>query len=355
MIRPTPNNLSIKFAISVALTGCVGSYIDRRYFNLTRVADDFTKKIGHLGTFVIAFVANSSVFRGGLHWMLKSERSEETHLKKYQDFYKMYVSFSCLLSFVIAFDKNSDLYEFYQSKTTIFKVNHIATQHLVFLATDRIVESIFFLPGFYYRGTQHIKGSNLRSLPENFRVERNLYIDECQNLTTLPEQLNVSGGLYIRNCTCFIEIPKGLSVGQNLVIAKCDNLTTIPEDLYVRDLFSIKECRNLNTLPGGIDVGILFIDKCENLTTLPEGLTIAANLDIRDCINLTILPENFKVGGHLYLQGCTSLTSLPDCISRLGPCENGQTRIIDLTRTGIPEEILNTLRNDHSPGMRFLT
>ena len=51
--------------------------------------------------------------------------------------------------------------------------------------------------------------------------------------------------------------------------------------------------------------------------------------------------------------GCYGLSNLPPCLTRMGLCDNGSTRIVSLKGTSFSEEFIDALRKNTSPGMEF--
>ncbi len=238
------------------------------------------------------------------------------------------------------------------------------------------------------------KCKNLTSLPEGLIVKGNLLIDECTNLTFVPKNIRVCGGMHLRNCENLVSLPKGFRIEGNLHIGPtCFKMTSLPENLHVGKNLNLIEFTDLTFLPKGLYVGKNLDLNCSNtgicyeidgfdapitnyknlpslpenlhvgknliltlhtnLTSLPESLQVDGNLDLSYCTGLSFLPNHFKLGGDLDLSGCSNLTSLPDSITSLGYRDDGEIRMINLSGTGLSEDILNRLRDSDHEGIQF--
>ena len=66
-------------------------------------------------------------------------------------------------------------------------------------------------------GSIYLKDSKITSLPEGFKVGRDLSLFGCGQITSLPKRLKVGGFLDLRGTT-ITSLPKGLEVGGYLYI-----------------------------------------------------------------------------------------------------------------------------------------
>ncbi len=196
--------------------------------------------------------------------------------------------------------------------------------------------------------------TGLVSVPEGLYVSGSLFLNGCTGLTFLPKGVYVGSCLYLRGCTNLIFLSQGLYVEGDLDLSGCTSFTSLPEDLDVGHNLNLSGCARLASLPKGLRMGgSLYLDGCIGLVSLPEGLYVYCDLYLTDCTNLTSLPEKLIVGGDLSLKGCINLTALPSWITQLGWRLGALIRSVDLTNTGLSENIINKLRTTPAPGMEF--
>ena len=134
------------------------------------------------------------------------------------------------------------------------------------------------------------------------------------------------------------------------------NLRYLPDGIFVDGWLKIRNCTSLTSLPDGLSVGgTLDLEGCTGLTSLPEGLKVGGNIDLRFCEMLTSFPERLSIGGNLDLEGCINLTSLPSWITELGwNRRDDKRREVNLTGTGLSDDMIDRLRNTPAEGMRFI-
>jgi len=186
-------------------------------------------------------------------------------------------------------------------------------------------------------------------------IEGNLDLSNFNRVTSLPEGLKVTGQLDLFNCKSLTHLPDSLGTIENLELNFCVSLTHLPDNLKVTGKLALRWCESLTHLPENLQVGEeLFLSACTSLTHLPTNLQVGWDLDCRSCTSLTCLPDNLQLGGNLDCRGCTELRALPNCIISLGPKANEQMRIIDLTTTGLNQNVLDNLRASDHPGIQFI-
>lgn len=134
-----------------------------------------------------------------------------------------------------------------------------------------------------------LRGTRLRDLPDDLRVEYSLDLSGCTELRRLPPGLSV-GTLLLRGCTRLEALPEGLDVCF-LDISGCTRLTGWPE-------------------VGSIRIGRLVARGCTGLRSLPPWLTRIAQVDVRGCVNLRAIPDGVEITSWLDLAG-TAVTALP--------------------------------------------
>jgi hypothetical protein len=196
--------------------------------------------------------------------------------------------------------------------------------------------------------------TSLESLPENLSVKGDLDLSGCTSLQSLPDNLSVKGDLDLSGCTSLQSLPDNLSVQGKLYLAGCTRLTTLPDTLSVQGNLDLSGCTTLESLPDNLSVqGSLVLTGCTSLQSLPENLSVQGDLYPIGCTSLQSLPENLSVQGDLNLRNCTGLTSLPSAITQWGPRGNRETRIIDLTGTGLSDDIIRRLQESNALGIQF--
>jgi hypothetical protein len=85
--------------------------------------------------------------------------------------------------------------------------------------------------------------SSLTSLPDHiFAGDRFMYCADlhlCTNLRSLPDSWRVEWVLDLSGCPALTELPAGLWVGRRLNLSGCSGLTQLPEDLFVGEELEI--------------------------------------------------------------------------------------------------------------------
>jgi len=176
------------------------------------------------------------------------------------------------------------------------------------------------------------------------------WVSQAQG-TEKADRLDLVGNLKYLNAT----LKNGAIVLKgNLDLYGCP-FTSLPENLKVEGDLYLNHSTVLTSLPEGLSVGgNLHLSGCTALTSLSETLSVGGDLNLSWCAGLLSLPENLSFGGDLELNDCTALTSLPNWITTLGLCNSGQVREVDISNTGLSEAILTQLRDTNAPGMRFI-
>ena len=101
------------------------------------------------------------------------------------------------------------------------------------------------------KGDLDLYNTPITSLPDNLKVERNLYLRDTP-ITSLPDNLQV-GGYLILNNTPISSLPDNLKVGRNLILSNTP-LTSLPDNLKVGgdlELFNTQ----ITSLPNNLKVG----------------------------------------------------------------------------------------------------
>jgi hypothetical protein len=197
----------------------------------------------------------------------------------------------------------------------------------------------------------------LTELPDGLLVSGGMSLSGCTALTRLPKGLPTQGGFVdLSDCTALTELPDGLSAPCGLVLSGCTALTRLPERLSVDGgYFSLRGCTALTQLSEGLSpVGRLDLRDCTALTHLPEGLSVGGSLLLSGCTSLTRLPARLSVEGDMDVSGCTSLTQLPANVLQWRLPNNGRFHIIDLSRSGIRQEMVQAMENIAGEGVQLV-
>ncbi len=124
----------------------------------------------------------------------------------------------------------------------------------------------------------------------------------------------------------------------------------------LRAIGKVEIVSDLEALPLGLEImGKLTLSRCPNLKLLPKGLKVweALNLSNTKLESLPADREDLEIGGDLNLSNCIHLTSLPNWITTLGSSKKGRRRVVDLTGTGLSQDLIGRLRQADAPGMEF--
>ncbi|MGR3973395.1 MAG: hypothetical protein QRY72_02305 [Candidatus Rhabdochlamydia sp.] len=117
------------------------------------------------------------------------------------------------------------------------------------------------------------------------------------------------------------------------------------KNVLLKGDLQINKCKAFTAWPKSLKVeGSIKLSRCQQLTHLPEDLEIQENLDISNCPTFTSMLYPINLGGNLNLTGCSSLTSLPDWVVILGQRNDGCTRLVNLTGTGLSLTVLTRLQ-----------
>lgn len=133
------------------------------------------------------------------------------------------------------------------------------------------------------------RGSNLTCLPESFRVEARLVLDDCRKLSSLPEGLE-TGSISLRNCVSLKHLPDRISTWF-LDLTGCTQFESWPAE-------------------GTIHRGSLILRNCVRVRSLPGWLGRLSHLDLAGCVGLTEIPEGVSVSSWIDIGG-SSVTRLP--------------------------------------------
>lgn len=133
------------------------------------------------------------------------------------------------------------------------------------------------------------RGSRLRKLPSDLRIDGRLVLDDCVALEELPDGLN-AGSISLRNCPSLSALPEGLSTWF-LDLTGCSDFQQWPQR-------------------GMIQHGALVLRGCTRLGTLPPWLGRLSQLNLTDCRALREIPEGVSVTGWIDIGG-SGVTSLP--------------------------------------------
>lgn len=132
----------------------------------------------------------------------------------------------------------------------------------------------------------------------------------------------------------------------DLIILGDKGLSLMPDNVFIEGNFFVVEYTGEISLPNNLTVSLnLFFSGYEKFVSPPKKLSVGCNAYFNGCINLASLPEDFFFGGYLDLEGCTALTSLPKSMTELVDNTDENSRRIDLTDTGISEELIRRLTN----------
>jgi len=190
-----------------------------------------------------------------------------------------------------------------------------------------------------------INCKKLRYLPDKLVVEGNLDLDDCESLEGLPNGLFVRHRLDIRG-TKFPTLPIDLKVGGSLKFLK-SSIKSIPDTFKIDTNLDLENCiffeslpKNLEIVPGFLD---LFKTKIKELPpnlrwvdgfldlydtpiqSLPNNLTVKGRLRLTFCKNIKRLPNGLKVG-ELVLNS-TNIDELPSDLQIAGDLEIRNTPI----------------------------
>ena len=201
--------------------------------------------------------------------------------------------------------------------------------------------------GTIFYGPLNLSWSRIRSLPHDFRVIGDLYLNGCRRLRRLGKNLWVERDLRIggqitdtprgevrrnhqqkidaakdlqklfkgpaKNATCpLVALPEGLRVDGTLELNSCYEITELPRSMTVGKDIRLIGCKSLKTLPENLTVaGDLVLVGCRSLGRLPTGLHVTGNLHIDGAAKLHELPQDLRVDQSIVLQNCPNFENLP--------------------------------------------
>jgi len=173
-----------------------------------------------------------------------------------------------------------------------------------------------------------INCKKLRYLPDNLVVENNLDLDYCESLEGLPNGLFVRHRLDIRG-TKFPTLPIDLKVGGSLKFLK-SSLKSIPDTFKIDTNLDLENCIFFESLPKNLEIVPGFLDLFKtNIKELPPNLRwVDGFLDLYNTPILS-LPNNLTVGGKLRLTFCKNIKRLPNGL-KVGELGLSNTNIDEL-------------------------
>jgi hypothetical protein len=167
----------------------------------------------------------------------------------------------------------------------------------------------------------------LDALPPGIEAD-SMDLSGCTSLRGLPDNLQVRR-LNLSGCTSLRWLPAGLRCYE--LDLRGTPIRSLPPDLRVEYRLELSGCTELETLPPGLKVGSLLLSDCTALRRLPVGLDVYF-LDISGCTGLTDWPRQGRIRfGHLHAGGCTEITALPGWLEELAQLDvSGCTRLTRL-------------------------
>ena len=133
------------------------------------------------------------------------------------------------------------------------------------------------------------RGSRLKSLPADLKIDGRLVLDACSALMSLPPGLT-AGSMSFRNCT---------------------NLRALPERISTWFL-DLTGCSQLEEWPmkGTIHHGSLILRNCVAIRSLPSWIGRLSQLDLAGCVQISHIPDGISVSSWVDIGG-TRITGLP--------------------------------------------
>ena len=183
----------------------------------------------------------------------------------------------------------------------------------------------------------------IRSIPEDFSVDGDLDLRQCQRLRRIGNGLWVAGDLLIggscpegqpweehlaedtatgslmdslrklsRSSQCpLASLPENLTVGGNLHLKGCHRISALPEQRHLGGDVSIESCSQFRRLPTDLEIaGSLTLKGCRNLTELPPQLRVSGDLRLIG-VPIKQLPVDLEVCGRLILECYRRIPTLP--------------------------------------------
>ncbi|MGV3771790.1 MAG: DUF6745 domain-containing protein [Verrucomicrobiales bacterium] len=134
-----------------------------------------------------------------------------------------------------------------------------------------------------------LSGSNVRSLPDDLKVDGRIVLDNCRQLLTLPEGF-AAGSISMRNCVSLRALPEGIQTW----------------------FLDMTACANFEAWPakGAIHHGALILRNCIGVRSLPSWITNLSQLDVAGCVALSEIHQGLQVSGWIDVGG-SGLSGLP--------------------------------------------
>ncbi|HKX62860.1 MAG TPA: hypothetical protein VJS65_13465, partial [Verrucomicrobiae bacterium] len=146
-----------------------------------------------------------------------------------------------------------------------------------------------YLPSGLHCYELDARGSRLRALPADLKIDGRLVLDACSSLVNLPTGLS-AGSISLRNCTSLRGLPEKLSTWF-LDLTGCSQFEQWPAE-------------------GTIHHGALILRNCIGIRVLPAWIGRLSQLDLAGCVQLAQIPEGISVSSWVDIGG-TPITSLP--------------------------------------------
>ncbi len=195
--------------------------------------------------------------------------------------------------------------------------------------------------------------TNLEQFPYKVIVKGNINANQ-KYLYTFPKILQIHGNVDFDHCSFRYNGSISLIVHGRLRFSNTyfDTDFQIKKMKILGDLDIVKS--DLEKPSEIINVhGHLLVRKCRSITKLCQKLLVGGYVGITTCDRFDTFPTCFNAGENISLYNCRSLTSLPSWITELGPRSDGGVRHIDLSYTGLSEEVQERLRTSDHPGIQF--
>jgi hypothetical protein len=156
------------------------------------------------------------------------------------------------------------------------------------------------LPNGLTCNSLNLRGTRVRTLPDDLSVIYRLDLSDCRELTRLPARLRVG----------WKNVPRGTQTAGSLILSNCTSLEFLPDDLDVCHL-DIRGCTRLIGWSDGATARLdrIFARGCSRLSALPQHLSLS-RLEISDCVNLRTLPIGLRVSSEIEIAN-TGLSDLP--------------------------------------------
>lgn len=173
--------------------------------------------------------------------------------------------------------------------------------------------SLTYLPKNLTIGEElHISGPGVKEIPASLRVE-SLHVANG-SIEKLPDNWSLPGSLVLENCPQLKRLPKGLSIGKDLSISNSP-VTEIPADCQIRQSLNIQRCP-IKNLPANLSIGGQLLADDSALECLPDGLQVGGDVSLART-KVSHVPEDAVIAGVLNIQDC-SIQHIPSSVILLG-------------------------------------